>query len=448
MSKVFGPASPKQKMILESKAQILIIGGAAGCLSKDHEVLTPSGWIKISEWSGQDILQYGKATGEAKFIPPLEFVKLPCEKLTRIEGNGICQELSDEHTVIYKPDYKSQPRTLSFSEVAERHNNSVKKGWTGKFITTFNYDGPGIDMTEGELRLQVAVMADGRVVKEGKDNYTQMRFAKKRKYDRLIELCKKFGLRYEDRGSKPSERYTTGEQYEVIVWPKYPDKKFTEKYYQCSNEQLEIILDEIFHWDGSFCKPYGGKTHNSFTGRYFTAHKTNADFIQFVGSSLGYNTTISHDTRSGKDSYTVNIMARGKGLRSLANKDRKAEFKEFTPTDGFKYCFVTQTGFFVTRLEDCVVVTGNSGKSYLLQLMPLAYVDDPQTACIMFRRTTPQLTGAGGLFDTAKSIYLQLDKEWKPKFREKALEAIFPSGAKVLWRHMEYENNKLDHQGE
>lgn len=89
-----------------------------------------------------------------------------------------------------------------------------------------------------------------------------------------------------------------------------------------------------------------------------------------------------------------------------------------------------------------------SGKSYLLQLMPLAYVDDPQTACIMFRRTTPQLTGAGGLFDTAKSIYLQLDKEWKPKFREKALEAIFPSGAKVLWRHMEYENNKLDHQGE
>lgn len=92
MSKVFGPASPKQKMILESKAQILIIGGAAGCLSKDHEVLTPSGWIKISEWSGQDILQYDKATGEAKFIPPLEFVKLPCEKLTRIEGNGICQE--------------------------------------------------------------------------------------------------------------------------------------------------------------------------------------------------------------------------------------------------------------------------------------------------------------------------------------------------------------------
>lgn len=88
-----------------------------------------------------------------------------------------------------------------------------------------------------------------------------------------------------------------------------------------------------------------------------------------------------------------------------------------------------------------------SGKSYLLQLMPLALIDDPKTSCIMFRRTTPQLKGQGGLFDTARGIYNELDKKWKPRFREKDLEAIFPTGAKVKWSHMEYVKDKLNHQG-
>lgn len=88
-----------------------------------------------------------------------------------------------------------------------------------------------------------------------------------------------------------------------------------------------------------------------------------------------------------------------------------------------------------------------SGKSYLLQLMPLALIDDPKTNCIMFRRTTPQLTGQGGLFDTARGIYNELDKKWKPRFREKSLDAIFPNGSKVKWSHMEYVKDKLNHQG-
>ena len=103
-----------------------------------------------------------------------------------------------------------------------------------------------------------------------------------------------------------------------------------------------------------------------------------------------------------------------------------------------------------------------SGKSYLLQLMPLALIDDPKTNCIMFRRTTPQLKGQGGLFDTARGIYNELPKEWRPRFREKELEAIFPDltpdpdtgkpvkgkdGAKVKWSHMEYVKDKLNHQG-
>jgi hypothetical protein len=88
-----------------------------------------------------------------------------------------------------------------------------------------------------------------------------------------------------------------------------------------------------------------------------------------------------------------------------------------------------------------------SGKSYLLQMLPLKYIDDPRTTCIMFRRTTPQIKGQGGLFDTAFTMYNQLPDIIRPRFRHQALEALFPTGAKVKWSHMENTKDKFNHQG-
>lgn len=103
-----------------------------------------------------------------------------------------------------------------------------------------------------------------------------------------------------------------------------------------------------------------------------------------------------------------------------------------------------------------------SGKSYLLQLMPLLIVDDPKTTCVMFRRTSPQLRGQGGLFDTAKEIYNELPEKIRPRFRENDMKAIFPDrtinektgkpvpgkdGATVKWQSMQHVKDKLDIQG-
>lgn len=97
-----------------------------------------------------------------------------------------------------------------------------------------------------------------------------------------------------------------------------------------------------------------------------------------------------------------------------------------------------------------ILVTGGaagSGKSYLLQLLPLLIIDDPRTACIMFRRTVPQIRGQGGLFDKAKDIYNQLPPSIKPRFKENEMLAIFPNGATVKWQSMQHENDKLNIQG-
>ena len=134
------------------------------------------------------------------------------------------------------------------------------------------------------------------------------------------------------------------------------------------------------------------------------------------------------------------------------------EVKDFTTVDGYKYCFTTTSGYFVIRRNGKIAITGNSGKSYLMQLMPLLLIDDPKTTCIMFRRTTPQLTGQGGIWDTANNIMRQLPPHMRPTQRLRDLVLTFPDftykgkgkppdGATIKFSHMQHVDDMLNHQG-
>ena len=440
---IYEPCSPKQAMMLKAalEAQVVIIGGAAGCLDAKAQFLTKEGWVNFDSYKeGMEVAQYSPEVDTLSFTDNVSYVKLKEKNLTRLRGKGLEMTLSDEHKVLYWNDKLENHRTLSFSEVKERHTASKTKGWTGRVKTTFKVAGTeGINLTEGELRLQVAVMADGRVVKEGKDNYTQMRFSKKRKYDRILNLCKTYGLRYDDRGSKDHDKYLSGKAYEIIVWPKLKDKRFDSKYWNCTQSQLDIIADEVTHWDGSF-SPTGSKS-------YCSRHEADVDFIQYVFASQGMNTSKLADSRKDNTYWTVNGNNSGKGFRSFANKDKKIPLETVPTTDGYKYCFTTETGFLLVRENGKVYLTGNSGKSYILQLIPLFLVNDGRTTCRMFRRTTPQIKGQGGIWDTGSDIYLSLPTEQRPRKREQKMEFIWPNGARVDYSHMERVSDKLNIQG-
>ena len=80
-------------------------------------------------------------------------------------------------------------------------------------------------------------------------------------------------------------------------------------------------------------------------------------------------------------------------------------------------------------------------------MIPLRYIHDPNFTCIVFRRTSVQCRGLGGTFDTLKDIYMKLPVEYRPQIKEGRMMFVFPSGAKVICSHLEYEKNKYDHQG-
>lgn len=100
---------------------------------------------------------------------------------------------------------------------------------------------------------------------------------------------------------------------------------------------------------------------------------------------------------------------------------------------------------FLSTTADIAIYGGaaGGGKTFSLLIEPLRHIDNPNFGAVIFRRTSPQITNEGGLWDEASKIYPLLGAT--P--RRTTLEWIFPSGAGVRFAHMEHENNRFDWQG-
>jgi hypothetical protein len=338
------------------------ISGPGGCVDKDTEFLSPRGWKKISEWKEGDKVLIVDKEWNAQFCNPIRYIKEPCNRMYMFKNKRLNMMISSDHRVIYTWKGVGVCKEDSVHEMSgEQLYSRFKSNATGiraRLPSAFHYEGPGIDMTEGELRLQVAVMADGRIVKEGKDNYTQMRFVKERKYKRLLWLCETFGLRYKDNGARPCSKYASGVEYEVIVWPKTEEKTYTSRYYNCSQEQLQIILEESYFWDGCVNEKCV----------VTTTKKETADFIQFAIHATGQLSGWKNDLRHENTCYSVRSYKRTTVGLEMDPRCEKTTIAEEVPTqDGYKYCFTVPTGMWVMRRDNKILITGNCGKTHLLQ---------------------------------------------------------------------------------
>lgn len=85
-----------------------------------------------------------------------------------------------------------------------------------------------------------------------------------------------------------------------------------------------------------------------------------------------------------------------------------------------------------------------SGKSWTLLLEPLRHIGNPRFGAVIFRRTSPQLTGAGSLWEEAQTMYPALGA----KLREHPYFIVeFPSGATIQLTHLQHFRDVLNHQG-
>lgn len=95
---------------------------------------------------------------------------------------------------------------------------------------------------------------------------------------------------------------------------------------------------------------------------------------------------------------------------------------------------------FLSTSADIAIYGGaaGGGKTWALLMEPLRHVNNPQFGAVIFRRTYPEITNEGGMWDESQKLYSLLDA--KPNASD--LQWTFPSGAKITFAHMQLERDR------
>jgi hypothetical protein len=102
---------------------------------------------------------------------------------------------------------------------------------------------------------------------------------------------------------------------------------------------------------------------------------------------------------------------------------------------------------FCSSSADIVIGGGaaGAGKTFALLLEFLRHTDNPEFGGIIFRKTCPQITNQGGLWDESNKLYSQL--AYAPSPTQGNLTWNWMSGAKLRFSHLQHSKNMYDWQG-
>lgn len=325
------------------------------CVDKDTEYFNGYEWIKISEYKNDDkVLCFDGKNGI--LLNPIKYVKLPYEDdFYHYKGRYLDMSLTLNHKVIYYNRRKNILENKSFEEIL-KYYDSDSNGFRGLIPTSFyiNSKNELENINEWELRLAVAVNADGKIISEKQKTY-YIRVKKERKRDRLIYLLSKAGIEY--KLTIESDAYYRFKFKSPLGCKKFPK----EWIYLPLNLKLAFI-DEISKWDGN--EP------DKYSRFYFSSKKDDIDLVQMIINSSGLSTNIDVDIRDSRPNnhpnYRMSILRKNKF--SLSKKPYYNIYKEKSE-DGYCYCFTVDTGMLILRRNNKIFITGNCGEGNLSKRM-------------------------------------------------------------------------------
>lgn len=318
------------------------VGVDIGCLDAETEFLSPQGWVKISDWNGQQVMSYDPETDTAHFSDPTEYINLPCDEFFHFKnGKGMDQMLSEEHRVLVFQGYKSKGYAYSVMRPDELASKPLGNGYYAT-KASFHVSMPDLDVSDAMIRVEVMIQADGRVRRTSLGNRVEMHLRRERKITRAQELLKNADIDHTvtvESGGSNRIAFTMPFDYGT---------KDLSRYWLASERQLSIITEEVLLWDG----------HVGYRSNYSTTDACARDLIQYAFAATGVRAGWSNVGKQADHHNDVFMVT--------PTKNPMVGYCDpvIVPSvDGRKYCFVVDTGFFVARRNGKIFTTGNCGMS-------------------------------------------------------------------------------------
>ncbi len=287
-----------------------------GCLTEDHEVLTPEGWVSISD--KPEIIMTWNET-QSKFESVSAWTDFQYTgTLNSFEGNSISLNMTDDHRVPY--------RTSSDAPLKEKLASQ----------------GPGTHMPLGfgfiggtenpPARLIAAIMSDGHIISK---KSTVFHLHKQRKIKRLKYLCELYNVEFK---KNENSKYRVGFSCE---------KKAGPYMFNWSTEALDAFLDEYKYWDGHIANT---------SVSLFSADKEHLNWIKTLGRlrGIGGNINVSVSGFGQNPAYSLQQNNR----RWTAGKS--VEHDKINVSDIRVLCPTVPSSWFYVRHKEKICVTGNS----------------------------------------------------------------------------------------
>ena len=345
------------------------------CLTPDHEVLTPTGWLPIAEVTTDTLVAQYDVNGDISFVHPTHVVRRMHTGVMyqyRNQQGHFVQKVTPNHRML-KIDKRNGKAIVGAAQ--DFHFNIGTTPDACYAPVAGNIIGGGVEHLTALQRFYIAAQADGGV----SSRYTGemcgsipvwFSFSKGRKIQRLLEICKSADLTIiELTGDAGHGNVKAKRKFKVSV----PLEQATDfKSFGwvdlgvVTSGWCEEFIAELKEWDG---------TLNKGNVRYDTTCEGNADIAQAIGVLAGYR---SHkgtrvDSRSSTYSNVYPIGFYPSGVVS-GQVIKRTEFEY----NGEVHCISVPSTFFIVRCEGGVSVSGNCLHALTYSEIVRQCVPDPQ----------------------------------------------------------------------
>ena len=359
------------------------------CFHPSAEVLTDIGWVSFENLKphldmNAKVAQY--KDGVIEFVKPLAFVEKEFNgELIEMKNNQRFYSLTTpEHNMVYE----------------DRNGNLIKRKYHEASAAlniprVGDHDGPGIELSNDEIRLAIAVSADFTMRRSG-DIYGCLK--KERKVLRMKEILDSLKIEY---SCNLDNRGYHSFFIKRSNAPKYLFKEFPHDWiYQSTIHQKDLIINEILYWDGN-------SVPNRNQIEYSSNLYENAVFIQTIAHLTGYCSTIINRSNKFGSWYKVSILF---NKRATSNQSLKKSITK-VPYKGLVNCVQVPSGMLIVRQNGCISISGNCDALSYIEAGYDSVISVPNGATKSAQQKLVYLDNCIDLFEEVKTIFIATDDD-------------------------------------